>query len=136
MLPPLASIPAWDLPSIARIHMQSAFHIEIMMRSLAREAFAVSDAEPVSMGGFIDRLPPSKEPMVLALVDLKIFHLLRVREVVALIRMNAQARHVCMDMCAAAAGERQGQQQRRRSRRSSSATGDEPRHQAGEETLE
>lgn len=109
MLPPLASIAVQVMPSIAHIHLHSATQIKTTMMMLASEAFAVSDAEPVRMGGFADMLPPSAEPMVLALIDLQIFHIRRAQEVVAHMRMNAQARHVCMGMCAAAAD---GQQQR------------------------
>lgn len=105
MLPLLASITAGALPGIVRIHLQSASHIKTLMRLLAPEAFTVNDAEPVSMGGLADRLPPSAEPMVLALIDLQIFHLHRAQELTAQMRMNARGRHVCMDMCTAAGGD-------------------------------
>lgn len=105
MLPLLASITAGALPGIVRIHVQSASHIKTLMRLLAPEAFTVNDAEPVSMGGLADRLPPSAEPMVLALIDLQIFHLHRAQELTAQMRMNARGRHVCMDMCTAAGGD-------------------------------
>lgn len=111
MLPPLASIPAQVLPGIAHIHLQSASQIKTKMKLLAPEAFAGSVEEPVSMHGFADRLPPSAEPMVLALIELQIFHLRRAQEVVAQMRINTRARLACMDMCATAAGDDQQQQQ-------------------------
>jgi len=107
MLPPLASIPAQVLPGIAHIHLQSASQIKTKMKLLAPEAFAGSVEEPVSMRGFADRLPPSAEPMVLALIELQIFHLRRAQEVAAQMRMNTRARLACMDMCATAAGDDQ-----------------------------
>lgn len=95
MLPPLASVPARELPSIARIHLQSASHIKATMRLLAPEAFAGSsnNMEPTTAESYAaqlaDRLPAAAAPLVTKLIDLQVFHLRRVQEVVAHMRRHA-----------------------------------------------
>jgi hypothetical protein len=73
--------------------MQSAAHVETTMRRLVPEAFERSDTtDDTSLAGFVDRLSPSAEPMVLRLIDLQTFHLYRAQDATAHMRMHARLR--------------------------------------------
>lgn len=102
MLPPLACVPPHELPSIARIHVQAAAHFKTTLWLLVSEASdGSSTPKSTYLDGIADKLPPSTKPMVQELIDLQIFHLCRARQVVAQMRIHAQARRVCMEMCSA-----------------------------------
>jgi hypothetical protein len=76
------------------------------MRLLVPEAFEGSDTtDATSLAGFVDRLPPSAEPMVLRLIDLQMFHLNRAQKVAAQMRLHAQARRERLQNGAAAAAD-------------------------------
>jgi hypothetical protein len=102
MLPPLAFVPPHELPGIARIHVQAAAHFKTTRSLFVSEAFDDSlTPNSTSLNSIADKLPLSAEPMVQRLIDLQIFHLCHARQVVAQMRMHAQARRVCMEMCSA-----------------------------------
>lgn len=103
MLPSLRSIPVQDLQGIARLHLQSAAHHKASMKLIAPDAFAAGETEP-NLAALVDDSHPTAAEMVAKLIDLQIFHLARVREIVAHMRMHtAKQRSALAAACAPAA---------------------------------
>jgi hypothetical protein len=100
MLPSLASLPVHDLPGIARLHLQSAAHHKASMRVIAPDAFATGGTGP-NLAALLDDANSTAAEMVAKLIDLQIFHLTRVQEIVAHMRLyTAEERSALAPACA------------------------------------